>query len=71
MASNSDINDIWTILRAQKHPREAAALLAVVRAKLHINAGEETEAKVRAMIRDDNDGCLKAWSELTGSALSS
>lgn len=71
MSIHDDADEMFAILRRQRTPREAAALLCFVRAKLQISAGGDSEPKIRGMIKNDDDALLKTWSDLTGIALRS
>jgi len=64
-------SEIVRILRTSKSPREAAMILAIVRAQLHVDGGGRTEKRVRSMIQEDDKAALAAWSGLTGVMLSS
>lgn len=70
-AADQDVNEICSILRTHRSLRTAAAMLAIVRARIHILAGADTEAKARAMMQQDDTAALEAWSVLTGTALAS
>lgn len=55
--------DIFEILRDLPTPRDAAIALAIVRANLWIANDGGTVAE---MVKDDNDGAMRAWEAITG-----
>lgn len=65
----SATKEIMGILRGLPTPRYAAAVVACVRANLHLQAGGDTESKVRKMIADDDAAALEIWQSITGNAL--
>lgn len=59
---------IMAALRTLPGPRHAGAAIAVVRANLHLQAGGDTEEKVRAMIAEDDKACIEIWESIGGRA---
>ena len=69
MDANAAAVEIMDVLRRLPTPRHAAAAIAVVRANLHLQAGGDTEDKVRRMIADDNKAALEMWGTISGTTV--
>jgi hypothetical protein len=67
-ATNQAAVEIMKILRALPTPRHAAAAIAIVRANLHLDAGADTEAKVFALMKEDEAAALELWHSINPGA---
>lgn len=75
MSSNKQIadavNDIWAILRSLSGPRDAAKALAGAHVMLMEGDASQTEADIRAKLRDVDNAVLESWSKRSGVPLAS
>jgi hypothetical protein len=65
------VNDIWTILRELPSPQQAAKALAGAHVMLMEANGEQTEAHVRAALRDVDVFVLETWAKRANVSLAS
>lgn len=65
------VDAMWQVLRAMPTPRDAARALAALHVKLVAHAGADSEADVRAMLKESDAAVLDAWASRTGVPLAS
>jgi hypothetical protein len=65
------VNEIWEILRALPGPQDAAKALAGAHVMLMEEDDAQTEADLRAKLRDVDAAVLESWAKRRGASLAS